>query len=84
MKIWVMEGSGVMIISAFFVFVDCIVMIVICMPNDGICPVQIITLDADMAENIILMGKLSKNGTELGTLVARMKQIPGTIATCIF
>ena len=30
----------------------CISMIVIRMPNDGICPIQVIKQDADMAENI--------------------------------
>ena len=38
----------------------CIVMIVIRMPNDGVCPIQVVMQDADMAENIILMGKSSK------------------------
>ena len=28
-----------------------IVMIVIRMPNDGVCPIQVVTQDADMAEN---------------------------------
>ena len=30
----------------------CIVMNVIHMSNDGVCPIQVITQDADMAENI--------------------------------
>ena len=30
----------------------CIVMIVICMPNDDVCLIQVIMQDADMAENI--------------------------------
>ena len=30
----------------------CIVMIVIHMPKDGVCPIQVLTQDADMAENI--------------------------------
>ena len=31
-------------------------MIVIRLPNDGICPIQVITQDADMAENINFNG----------------------------
>ena len=34
----------------------CIVMIVIHMPNDGVCPTQVVTKDADMAENINFNG----------------------------
>ena len=34
----------------------CIVMIVIRMPNDGVCPIQVVTQDADMAENIDFYG----------------------------
>ena len=30
----------------------CIVMIAICMPNEGVCPIQVIIKDADMAEKI--------------------------------
>ena len=32
------------------------VMIEICMPNDGDCPIQVVTQDADMAENINFNG----------------------------
>ena len=58
----------------------CIVMIVICMPNDGICPFQVVMQDAGMAENINFNGLIVQNGTEFGVIVARMKQIPGTLA----
>ena len=34
----------------------CIVMIVICVPNNGVCPIQVVTQDADMTENINLNG----------------------------
>ena len=34
----------------------CIVMIVIGMPNDGVCPIQVITQDGHMAENINFNG----------------------------
>ena len=30
----------------------CIIMIVMRMPNDGVCSIQVVTQDADMAENI--------------------------------
>ena len=33
-----------------------IIMIVIRMPNDGVCPIQVVTQDADMAENINFNG----------------------------
>ena len=50
------------------------------MPNDGVCPIQVVTQDADMAENINFNGQIVQNGTEFGAIVAR-KQIPGTVAT---
>ena len=50
------------------------------MPNDGVCPIQVVTQDADMAENINFNGQNVQNGTELGAIVAWMKQIPGTVA----
>ena len=34
----------------------CIVMIVMRMPNDGVCPIQVVTQDADIAENINFNG----------------------------
>ena len=34
----------------------CIVMIVVRMPNNGVCPIQLVTQDADMAENINFNG----------------------------
>ena len=34
----------------------CIVMVVIRMPNDGLCPFQVVTPDADMGENINFNG----------------------------
>ena len=58
----------------------CIVMIVICMPNDSISPIQVITQDADMEENIYFNGWIFQNGTEFRVIVARMKQSPGTVA----
>ena len=58
----------------------CIVMIVIRMPNDCICPIQVVTQDADMAENINFYGQIVQNGTKFLEIVARMKQIPGTEA----
>ena len=58
----------------------CIVMIVIRTPNDGVCPIQGVTQDADMAENINFNGQIVQNGTEFGAIVARMKQIPETVA----
>ena len=33
-----------------------------------------------MAENISFNGKIVQNGTEFRAIVARMKQIPGTVA----
>ena len=36
-----------------------VVMIAICMPNDGVSPIQVITKDADMAKKT-LIGKSSK------------------------
>ena len=33
-------------------FMVCIVMTVIRMPNGGVCPIQVITKDADMTKNI--------------------------------
>ena len=59
----------------------CIVMIVIRMPNDGVCPIQVVTQDADMAENINFNEQIVQNSTKYGAIVARMKQIPGTVAT---
>ena len=32
------------------------IMIVIPMPNDGVCPIQVVMQDADMAENINFIG----------------------------
>ena len=58
----------------------CIVMIVIRTPNDGVCPIQDVTQDADMAENINFNGQIVQNGTKFGAIVARMKQIPETVA----
>ena len=50
------------------------------MPNDGFCPIQVVTQNADMAENINFNGLIVQNGTEFGTIVVRMKQIPWTVA----
>ena len=55
-------------------------MIVIRMPNDGVCLIQVVTQDADMAENINLNGKIVQNDIEIGAIVTKMKQIPGTVA----
>ena len=55
----------------------CIVMIVIRMPNDGVCPIQVVIQDAHMAEN---NGLIVQNCTKFGAIVPRMKQIPGTVA----
>ena len=46
---------------AFFPFLlvalmVCIVMFVIRMPNGGVCPIQVVRQDADMAENINFNG----------------------------
>ena len=54
----------------------CIVMIIIRMPNESVCPIQVVTQDADMAETLILMDKSSK----FGAIVARMKQVLGIVA----
>ena len=40
----------------FIALMICIVMIVIRMPNDGVCPIQVVTQDADMTENINFNG----------------------------
>ena len=58
----------------------CIIIIVIRMPNNGVCPIQVVTQDADMAENINFDGQIVQNSTKFGAIVARMKQIPGTVA----
>ena len=57
----------------------CIVVIVIHIPNDSICPIQVVTQDADMAENNF-NGKIVQNGTKFGAIVPRMEQILGTVA----
>ena len=56
-------------------------MIVIRMPNDDVCPIQVVTQDTDMAEDINFNGLIVQNGTKFGAIFARMKQIPGTVAT---
>ena len=63
-----------------FALMVCIVLIVIRMPNDGVCPIQVVTQDADMAENINFNGYIVQNGTKFGAIVAKMKQILGTVA----
>ena len=55
-------------------------MIVIRMANDSVYPIQIVTQDADMAENIYFNGLIIQNGIEFGAIVARIKQIPGIVA----
>ena len=49
-------------------------MIVIRLSNDGgVCPIQVVTQDADMAENINFNGLIVQNGTEFRAIVGRMK-----------
>ena len=50
------------------------------MPHDSVCLIQVVTQDADMAENIKFNGEIVQNGTKFGEIVVRMKQIPGTVA----